>query len=140
VSFHEAFVAARKDFGLADNPRGEGATPESLLSAWEEFANRCESGFDGYLDEYYNLLGVRSVLFGMLNSPRLIGYPEIVEVAYRTVQADRRVVACFDMDEHPDIERSGISDGTAWYWNHFPRIRSRRFAEELRRHYGLQGH
>lgn len=137
MSFLDTFVSLRDDLGLAVNPRsGRGATPDSLLEAWAEFADRCEAGFDGHLDEYYSLLGVRSVLFAMMNDPRLIGFPEVVDVAYRTATIDRRVVAYFDFDKKVQVERSGIADGLAWYWNYFPGRVSPEFATELARYYG----
>jgi hypothetical protein len=51
----------------------------------------------------------------------------------------RRLVECFDFTEHLHVDRSGIPDGSAWYWTYFPSRRGPRFAADLLAHYGGRG-
>lgn len=137
MNFGEAFLSIRAELGIPANPRVGSVTPGSLLNVWEAFAEKCEDGFSDSIEEYYGMLGVRSVLFSILTHPALMAYVEIVDLAYAVARIDKRVVEAFDFEEGVQVSRAGIPDGTAWYWHHFPKSRGLEFAEDLRQHYGI---
>ena len=130
--FPVAFAATVRAAGI----RHRTHTPESLLTLWSRFADACAASYQGTLEEYYGLLGVRSVIQQVLCSPELLRYPEMVDFAAGVNRADVAFLSCLDLGRRADVDRTGLADGDAWYWQHFPAYAGGDLVRDLQVHYG----
>ncbi|QSB17430.1 hypothetical protein JQS43_18585 [Natronosporangium hydrolyticum] len=110
---------------------------DELVSRWVEFVAECETSYQGDLDEYYNFIGLRSMLSDFFANKRIIAYPDVVDCIFNVVQADRRLVALLDHEQPIDVARDMIDDGTAWYWHFFPRYCGPALAQEIHANYQI---
>lgn len=136
VSFENAYLAARIELGLPPHPKVMRSLDE-LVSRWVGFVAECEKSYQGDLDEYYNFIGLRSVLSGLFSNERMIAYTDVVDRTFRVVQADRRLVALLDHEQPIDIARNIIDGGAAWYWHFFPRYCGPALAGEVHVNYQI---
>ncbi|MEV0070856.1 MULTISPECIES: hypothetical protein [unclassified Amycolatopsis] len=137
MDFDESFTLRLQEFGLSPASKVRD-TPRTLVDKWDGFASECEASFGGSLDEYYGRLGVRSVLSGLLKHRQMIAFREVIDIAGDVARIDALFAQCLDFDQNPRIDRSSIDDGTAWYWNHFPKYCGPELASELFENYGIR--
>lgn len=130
--FRVAFAATVRAAGI----RHRTHTPESLSALWSRFADACAGSFQGTLEEYYGLLGVRSVIQQVMCGGELIGFPEMVDFVAAVSRADVAFRSCLDVRRRADVERAALADGHAWYWQYFPAYAGADLVRDLQVHYG----
>jgi hypothetical protein len=132
--FLAAFAATVKAAGIPNRSH----TPESLLSLWARLVDGCVGSFQGTIEEYYSLLGVRSVIQQVLCSAEMNRFAEIAGFAASVARLDLTFQSCLDLDQRANIERTGLTDGDAWYWQYFPAYAGEELVRDLAVHYGYR--
>ncbi|GID33211.1 hypothetical protein [Paractinoplanes brasiliensis] len=132
--FAVAFAATVRAAGI----RHRTHTPESLLALWSGFADACVASYQGTIEEYYGRLGVRSVIQQVMCGRELLRHPEMVDFVAGVARADVTFRSCLDLEQRAGIDRPGLDDGDAWYWQHFPAYAGEELVRDLRTHYGYR--
>jgi hypothetical protein len=138
VSTDGEFLAAFATTVEAAGIRHRRHTPESLLSLWARLVGECVDSFRGTIEEYYSLLGVRSVIQRVLCSAEMNVFPEITDFAASVARLDIAFQSCLDLDQRANIERTSLADGDAWYWQYFPAYAGEELVRDLAVHYGYR--
>jgi hypothetical protein len=132
--FLAAFAATVKAAGIPNCSH----TPESLLSLYARLVAECVDSFQGTIEEYYSLLGVRSVIHHVLCNGEMNRFAEIAGFAASVSRLDVAFQSCLDLDQRANIERTTLTNCDAWYWQYFPAYAGEELVRDLAVEYGYR--
>lgn len=125
--FEEAFASFVRGTG-----RWRDVEPGALVSRWKNFVDRCEEGYGGNAEDYFNDLTSRDSLEKALNSVELRRFPELALLHEEVRLTDVRFRAILIPDVFPKLPEE------SWWARGVVRFARGRLVDDMRREYHVE--